>query len=116
MSKVYDNLKSMFDNVAAYAITEKGSNCINGRIIFKFMPSGVVHAFVHEWGFECVQGKASGGGYDKRSSAVLDAVERAPEHAKDSPLYKALKTMQVHNGADWDSVLRDKGYSIQFIL
>lgn len=115
MKDVYEKMDSHFSNVSAHAITNQEGKPI-GRILFHYSRGGVVTAYVQEWGFSAITGKAGGYGYDKKGAALYDAIKKAlkNDETKDSPLYKALESV-TYDG-EWLRLLENAGYKIQYII
>ena len=115
MKDVYEKMDQHFGNVSAHAITDKNGDPI-GRILFHFSKGGVVTAYIQEWGFVAITGKAGGYGYDKKGAALYDAIKKAlkDDETKGSPLYKALESV-TYDG-EWQRQLENAGYKIQYII
>lgn len=115
MKDVYEKMDQHFGNVSAHAITDKKGEPV-GRILFHFSKGGTVSAYVQEWGFVAVTGKAGGYGYDKKGAALYDAIKKAlkDDATKECPLYKALEGV-TYNG-EWSRLLEKAGYKIQYII
>lgn len=114
---VYDQHRASFPNVAAYVITDKLGNRV-ANVAIKF--NSLLYAYVHVFGAEMKRGQAGGGGYDKTSTAVLDAIRKIDVEA-----YGAAEgdfgTLRAHAqafkglvdcGETWDAQLRRAGYNV----
>lgn len=131
MSKpsIYDQHDKAFSNVSAYVIMRQGERV--ATIAFKFPKDGAgrLWCYVHLLGLEMVRGYAGGYGYDKRSAAVCNAVEKIKPDVKDSSfagqqwyeLSQIAKEEQRQHfvnalkdigGQDWDAAFRAAGYGI----
>jgi hypothetical protein len=115
MPNIYDQHKAAFSNVSAYCVLDKAGNRV-ASIAFKFPRDGAgrLYAYVHVFGGPMVRGFAGGGGYDKRSAAVLSAVSKmkpADYYAEDQHHVAAFKGM-VDCGYGWDRQLQDAGYTV----
>ena len=110
MSKVYDNLDKATKHISASVILKDGE--VKGRVIVKYPKDGAsrLYVFIHEYGLECLQGMASGYGYDKTGAAISDAYEQWAKLGLCSELYKALEPI-TYNG-EWQNVLRKAGYDV----
>jgi hypothetical protein len=147
-SDVYDQHDKAFSLVSAYVIAKRVTNeRANAKhtfseseqedqvervatIAFKFPKDGAgrLNCFVHWIGAEMSKGYAGGYGYDKRSAAVQDAVEKIKPYKVDDPLtgeYWEKHVIEVNaeidafkalfkniGGKDWSDVLRDAGYKV----
>lgn len=78
MAYIYAQHRTAFSRVAAYVVLHDGEHVAN--IAFKFPADGAgrLYAYVHWLGLEMTRGFAGGGGYDKRSAAVANAVDKTP--------------------------------------
>lgn len=112
MSKVYDNLDKATKHISASVILKDGE--VKGRIIVKYPKDGAgrLYVFIHEYGLECLQGMASGYGYDKTGAAISDAYQQWEKGNSDigAELYRAIEPV-TYNG-EWQNVLRKAGYDV----
>lgn len=69
---VYEKMDQHFNNISAHAVANASGKII-GRVLFHYSKGGVVTAYVQEWGFCAITGKAGGYGYDKK--ALLYAMQ-----------------------------------------
>lgn len=118
MTKIYDQHSAAFANVSAYVVVKDGERIAS--VAFKYPRDGAgrLYAYVHVFGTEMTRGFAAGGGYDKRSAAVEDAVRRikAPGlgWAGDADVIAIRGAILNPNagGQYWDRRLRDAGYDV----
>lgn len=114
MTNVYNQFEAAFSNVSAFVIMN-GTEQV-ARIVFKFPKDGAgrLYAYVHYQGFEMVRGFAGGCGYDKKSAAVQNAVERmiSPQLMADNACEKFQEIFKNMGGANWDNALRDSGFTV----
>lgn len=111
---VFEKMDQHFNNVSAYAIANASGNII-GRVLFHYSKGGTATAYVQEWGFSAISGKASGYGYDKKGAALCDAVRKALKNDETkSPLCKALE--DVTYDGEWQRLLEKSGYIVQYII
>ena len=117
---IYDQFDAAFRHVTAKAIMYNGKHVANVSLKY----GSRVYAYVHFIGSEMVRGFAGGGGYDKASAAVFEAIDKL----KSSPVgkyegetlrtdpqrgFEAFTSVENHDsGADWDRCLRDAGFEI----
>lgn len=116
MSGIYDQHRAAFSNVSAYAILGDTSDRF-ATIALKFPKDGAgrLYAYVHVFGEPMVRGFAAGGGYDKRSAAIADAVRKMPVGAggKLWETYESFcKALASDDGRDWQARLRDAGFTV----
>jgi hypothetical protein len=85
------------------------------RVAFKFAASGLTtYAYVHWLGVPMKRGRACGGGYDKSSAAVTDAMCRytdrdnlaGPDHES------FIGCLLKDDGQHWDNRLRAAGFNV----
>lgn len=117
MSDIYDQHSAAFARVSAYVILKDGERV--ATIAFKFPADGAgrLYAYVHWFGTEMVRGFAGGGGYDKRSAAVADAISkwdsrstRAP--SSDVAIAAFRGALNRDDGNYWDRRLEDSGFTV----
>lgn len=114
MAKVYESLDKATKHISASVILKNGE--VKGRIIVKYPKDGAgrLYVFIHEYGLECLQGMASGYGYDKTGAAISDAYQQWAKEYGDSgicaELYRVLEPV-TYNG-EWQNVLRKAGYEV----
>jgi hypothetical protein len=121
-TNIYDRHKAAFQNVSAYVIALNGDRV--ALIAFKYPRDGAsrLYAYVHWIGVPMVRGFAGGGGYDKHSAAVADAVRKAIEaHKDDAPVEATdelraratfFRTLRDDGGEHWHRRLRDAGFEV----
>lgn len=115
MPNIYDQHRAAFSRVSAYVILWEGT--VAATVAFKFPRDGAgrLYAYVHWLGEEMVRGSATGGGYDKRSASVRQAVARMqrtswPGHAD------FLEALAKDNGHAWDDQLREAGFTAAYAV
>ena len=114
MTNIYDQHRAAFQNVSAYCVVDKAGNRV-ASIAFKYPRDGAgrLYAYVHIFGGPMTRGFAAGGGYDKHSAAVLDAIAKIKPAdyrpgAADVTTFKRM----VDCGDTWDRQLRECGYQV----
>lgn len=119
MTKVYEQFEAAFSNVSAFVIMNGAEQV--ARVVFKFPKDGAgrLYAYVHYQGFEMSRGYAGGCGYDKKSAAVENAVDKMVSDIADyghnggKPNVRNFVTaIQNMGGANWDHALRDAGFTV----
>jgi hypothetical protein len=118
MSDIYRQHDAAFALVSAYVVLDQGERV--ATVALKRSASGLrVTAFVHWIGTEMVKGHADGGGYDKNSAAVENALHRAltTKHAlmfaEPGSRQEAFALSQSANdGRSWDRRLADAGFNV----
>lgn len=80
MTKIYDQHVAAFQYVSAYVLMNDGEQI--GKIAFKFPKDGAgrLYCYFHLIGSEMTRGYAGGYGYDKKSAAICDAIEKLPAY------------------------------------
>jgi hypothetical protein len=120
MSKpaIYDQFDKAFNRVSAYVILDKSGECV-AKVAFKFPADGAgrLYAYVHWLGVPMVRGFAGGYGYDKRSAAVANAVNKMIVPVEMEPLTAAamhnfLGATERDSGEYWDTRLRNAGFTV----
>lgn len=115
MTNIYDQHKAAFANVSAYVVLDKNGNRI-ASIAFKYPRDGAgrLYAYVHLFGATMVRGFAGGGGYDKASAAVLEAVSKIKpgNYYEGSQGHVAAFKGMVDCGRDWTRQIADAGYTV----
>ena len=114
MTKIYDQHKAAFGNVSAYVITNITGAQI-GNIAFKLPKDGAgrLYCYFHIHGLEMVRGFAGGYGYDKRSAAVADAINKFTKIVPlDLHAIKLSALTKKMDAGDWKRVLEDAGYNV----
>lgn len=111
MTNIYDQHTAAFKNVSAYVILKDGERV--ATIAFKFPADGAgrLYAYVHWFGIPMVRGFANGYGYDKKSAAVEDAVDKLPEFGSGGHL-EFKKALSNIGGNSWENSLRDAGFTV----
>lgn len=115
---VYEKHNHHFAQVSGYVITDNKASRI-ATVAFKFPKNGDgrLYCYFHIIGMPMSQGYANGYGYDKKSAAVSDAIDKLkiadgcdPEVQK---LMYVLKTQgKAMDSGNWDNVLRNAGYNL----
>lgn len=123
---IYEKHQAAFKNVSAFVICDKSGERV-ATIAFKH--GNAVTCFLHIIGLEMTQGRAGGGGYDRKSASAWDAVQKtgsylAPGIAEDGEVRKYMLKLHdlrdkfkaaLHEGngsGSWDRCLRDAGFII----
>lgn len=116
MNNVYKKLDNHMQDVRAYAVLDSVTSANVGRVLFKWTKAGVCHAYVQEWGFTMVTGKAGGYGYDKQGAALHDAYYKVvdDEILHGSKLLKLLE--QITYDGNWQEVLKNAGYTLLNVI
>lgn len=78
MADIYEQHMAAFSRVAAYVVLHDGKQVANVAIKYPTDGAGRLYAYVHWLGLEMTRGFAGGGGYDKASAAVANAVDKTP--------------------------------------
>lgn len=118
MTDIYEQHQKSFAQVSAYVIADKKGERL-GNVAFKFPKDGAsrLYCYFHVFGTEMVRGQANGYGYDKKSAAVRDALDKLKvKDGCDPGVKKLIHALQTHGPAmdsgNWDNVLRNAGYNI----
>lgn len=118
MSDIYDQHRAAFATVSAYVVLDSDCKLV-ATVAVRYPAKGLrLWAYVRILGTPMTRGSASGGGYDKTSAAVSQAIAKAlmsngrddPEARRHVEAYR--KARVVMDGYDWDRALRDAGYQI----
>lgn len=119
MTDIYANHAKAFAGVSAYVVTNKKGELV-ARVAFKFAKSGLrTTCYFHVIGFPMTKAQANGGGYDKASAAMHQAVSRLvwqggetieEQHRYDQTL--KLVSAITDTGASWDADLREAGFVV----
>lgn len=82
MADIYEQHQSAFAAVAAWVILD-GSGEPVATVAIKYPRDGAgrLYAYLHLRGVPMVRAHASGGGYDKHSAAISDAIAKIPAYA-----------------------------------
>lgn len=118
-AKVYDQHAASFPLVSAFVVTDKSGERV-ATIAFKFPKDGAgrCYAYIHLIGVPMVRGQATGYGYDKKSAACENAMEKFAKEkvygetglsAEGLAFVTALRDI---GGSNWDKVLRDAGFNV----
>lgn len=122
MTKIYDQHRAAFANVSAYIVMKDGERV--ATVAFKFPKDGAgrVYAYVHWIGVEMVRGMAAGGGYDKQTAAVNDAVrkikipgnwsETVSQDPRHSFIAEFIDSTRKDEGPTWNDHLRKAGFTV----
>lgn len=125
MSKIYDQHSAAFANVSAFVVMQ-GTELV-ARVAIKFPRDGAgrLYAYVHFFGMPMVRGSAGGGGYDKRTAAVEDAMKKIdPAHFAPDTYGSHWEEVRAEctafrdavlgapDGADWSDSFRKAGYLV----
>lgn len=113
MTNIYEQFDKAFARVSSFAVLYE--NELVTTINFKFPADGAgrLYAYVHWFGERMVRGSASGYGYDKRSAAVIDAVNKMTLDCGDE-MNKAMfvSALAKDNGSYFDTNLRNAGFTV----
>lgn len=119
MSNVYDQHHQHTRRTGAAAILHNGQHVANITIAFPADGAGRLYAYVHWIGTQMVRGSANGYGYDKRSAAIASAATKYLSEwhkvANDGTPNTAnlfWNTISVDRGQEWNSRLRDAGFTV----
>jgi len=74
MAEIYEQHDAAFRNLSAYAILHEGEHVASVTVKY----GARVWAYVHWIGLEMTRGYSGGGGYDRESAAVANAVGKMP--------------------------------------
>lgn len=119
-SRIYEQRDAAFAKVAAYVVLKDGERVA----LVQFKHGQSVTAYVHWIGVEMTKGRANGGGYDRSSAAVRDAVAKRVkaslaglgefEHLQDPVGFAAFAaaSLEGDKGAGWERCLRDAGFTV----
>jgi hypothetical protein len=116
MSNVYDQHQQHTRRTGAYAILHNGVHVANITIAFPADGAGRLYAYAHWIGTQMTRGSANGYGYDKRTAAVASAArgylatfDKAGNPTDECMFWEAIS---VDRGQEWDSRLRDAGFTV----
>lgn len=121
MSDIYIQHDAAFANVTAFVILHKGKRV--ATVAFKWPRDGAdrLYAYVHWIGLEMTRGFASGGGYDKQSTAAAAATDKMPREL-DAETGTRVDPARVYNdfrraalkddGYGWERNLTDAGFTV----
>lgn len=118
-NKTYKQHQAAFSNVSAYVILKDGERV--ATIAFKFPKDGAgrLYVYVHYFGFPMVRGFASGYGYDKKSTAVEDAIDTLinseswiEKSVGDVEGYIFTNSLTHIGGSNWDRALETNGFTV----
>lgn len=122
MADIYEQHRAAFQSVSAYAIVSLTGERV-ASIAFKYPRDGAgrLYAYVHVFGLPMVRGFAGGGGYDKHSAAVEDAIRKIgdytpedmakfPEEGQHVKKFKII--LASVGGSTWDAELRAANYQV----
>lgn len=124
MADIYDQHKAAFPLVSAFIVAEDGERVATVAIKFPRDGSGRLYAYVHWLGLPMVRGWAGGGGYDKRTAAVIAAGSRLAD-MPDSVVYQHpvsatqditriafIAACRIDDGNDWTRNLEKAGFTV----
>jgi hypothetical protein len=122
MTNIYELHDKAFARVSAFVICRNGEKVATVALKFPADGAGRLYAYVHWLGLEMVRGHAGGYGYDKRSAAVADAINRigswqkaygpenaCPEAGRYDEFHMARHGM---DSRDWTCCLEDAGFAV----
>lgn len=127
MSDIYTQHAVAFIEVAAFVVLgrttdDKGNPVRVANVALKFPKNGLrTTAYVHWFGVGMVKGVASGGGYDKATAAIADAVRKLPAgleashgmHADPHHDYVHFRVAAMRDGGDrWMNALEREGFTV----
>lgn len=105
----YDRARNARSNADTVAIVDKGSHALLIRVqVGNSRSNRSAQAFVHVLGLPVTMATANGYGYDRKSAAVFNAVEKAlsqgwPWCRGIEVLTRLRDHMREHSGQSWDS-------------
>lgn len=83
MTDIYEQHKAAFAHVSAFVVCDRVGERV-ATVAIRYPKSGLrLWAYVHLIGVEMVRASAGGGGYDKASAAVADALAKIPAYPND---------------------------------
>lgn len=117
MSDIYKLHDAAFYHVSAYVVVKDGERV--ATIAFKFPRDGAgrLYAYVHWLGVPMVRGFAGGYGYDKRSAAVANAVNKLivpveMDGLKAALMHNFLGAVEIDGGEYFDRKLENAGFTV----
>lgn len=122
MSDIYEQHRAAFAQVSAFVIARDGERV--AAIAFKYPRDGAgrLYAYVHWLGGSMVRGFASGGGYDKHSTACADAARKLAKPQKirlsifaaaEGAIWDSFRDALAHDGGStWDRELERAGFTV----
>lgn len=122
MTKIYEQFDTAFKNIRAAVITDKSGNMV-AKVCFKF--GNAVTCYLHIFGLEMARGVASGGGYDRKSSAAYSAVGRIKLPALSDERFEHFRALHIQfadalakgaEGSSWDRALIEAGFNVLFAI
>jgi hypothetical protein len=118
MTDIYAQHDKTFASVSAYVILKDGERVATIALKFPKDGAGRLYAYVHWLGLPMVRGHAGGYGYDKRSAAIANAVNKAietiaidPEDVN-LPRTTFFRELRADGGEYWDSRLTKAGFTV----
>lgn len=120
MTDIYAQHDAAFANVSAFVILKNGERVATVAI----KRGAAVTAYVHLIGVPMTKGRASGGGYDRASAAVSEAVRKITPMEPEADYMSArelaftanrtamLNARQDMDSRDWTDALRRAGFSV----
>ncbi len=111
---IYAQHNNAFANVSAYVVLKDGQRV--ATVAFKF--GTAVTAYVHWIGIQMQKGRAGGGGYDRQSAAVEDAVDKTIKAVTPAPddvnlsrttFFRSLRDTE---GSGWIRTLEQNGFTV----
>ena len=122
---IYRQHDAAFKAVSAFAILDKDGSHV-GNVSIKFPTGGLrLWAYVHLIGLPMVRASAGGGGYDKTSAAVADAIRKiAPAHTGDQEHHATLnaraeawrEAVRHCDSTGWARALDAAGFAILNVI
>lgn len=109
----YDRARKARSNADTVAIVDKGSHALLIRIQVGNSRSNMSsQAFVHVLGLPVTMATANGCGYDRKSAAVFNAVEKALSQGHPwcrciEVLTRLRDRMREHSGRSWEAAFQD---------
>lgn len=118
MVDIYEQHQKAFERVSAFVVTDNSGQRV-ANIAFKFPEDGAgrLYCYFHLFGTEMVRGHANGYGYDKKSAACRDAIDKLKvKDGCDPAVQKLMYVLQSYGKAmdsgNFDNVLRNAGYNV----
>lgn len=121
---IYEQHDAAFRSVNAYVIVRNRERI--ATVAIKYPRDGGVrlYAYVHFLGMPMVRGLAGGGGYDKRSAAVEDAMRKidpdyfigpdgnnGEKERRDCARFRNA-VLKARDGTDWQKAMAAAGYKV----
>jgi hypothetical protein len=106
--KIYDQHQAAFAKVASFCIIYKSEPVASIAIKYPRDGAGRLYVYVHWRGCHMVRGFASGGGYDKATAAIREAIDKIA----DCDNRAFIQALTPSGGAGWQSRLERAGFTV----